>query len=125
MLLLKNRLGANIMKRVLNSIIVSACAFTAGFAVAHALCADGNKAKTKQKGKVNDMANNDGKRKAKNPCATEKATGGKQQNAGKFSWNKIIRIKADKTAVVKPAIAYGTVIGVFALAIIIALIVIL
>lgn len=71
------------------------------------------------------MANNDCESKEKITYAAEKATENEQQNTGKFGWNKIVRIKADKTAVVKPAVAYGVTVGAFAVAIIIALIVIL
>lgn len=109
------------MERVLNSIVVAVCAFAAGLAVAHTLRAGDSKAKNKEKGKVNGMAKNEGKSKE----TPAKATESKQQNTGKSGWNRIIRIKADKTALVKPAIAYGASVGAFVVAVAIALIVLL
>jgi hypothetical protein len=115
------------MKRILNSIIVAVCAFTAGLAVACALYADGGKTKANKTEKEgnNEMENNNGKNRKNVTCTTAKGNEIKQQKTGKFDWNKKIRIKADKTAEVKPAIAYGVSGGALALAIIIALIVIL
>ena len=111
------------MKRILNSIIVAVCAFTAGLAVACALYADGGKTKAN---KTEKEGNNEMEKNRKNvTCTTAKGNEIKQQKTGKFDWNKKIRIKADKTAEVKPAIAYGVSGGALALAIIIALIVIL
>ena len=67
------------------------------------------------------MVKNENERKK----TTSKVTESNQRNSSKFCWNKIIRIKADKSAVVKPIIACGVTVGAFALAIIIALIVLL
>ncbi|HAY19544.1 MAG TPA: hypothetical protein DCY17_01710 [Clostridiales bacterium] len=56
---------------------------------------------------------------------TAKATENTKQSSGESGWNRIIRIKADKSAVVKPAVACGVTVGAFAVAIIVALIVLL
>lgn len=67
------------------------------------------------------MTKNESERKG----TTVKATESNQQKSNKFCWNRIIRIKADKSAVVKPVVACSVTVGAFALAIIIALIVLL
>lgn len=70
------------------------------------------------------MADNRNQSKKKKARAAEKAAESRWQDTDRSGWNRIIRVRPDKTAVVRPAIAYPVVIGALALAILIAWIVI-